>query len=84
MHELTFEWIVLLPQNHSDVFYAMFRKTWGVGDCAHWKSHLNTVINKNIIKGLIRQFGDNVVEPQFVAQMTQAGWGFISFFNAIG
>ncbi len=32
-------------------------------------------------KGLIRQFGDNVVEPQFVAQMTQAGWGCIFFFN---
>ncbi len=25
------------------------------------------------LKGLIRQFGDFVVEPQFVAQMTQAG-----------
>ncbi len=34
------------------------------------------------LKAILRQFGDNVVEPQFVAQMTQAGWGCISFFNA--
>ncbi len=33
------------------------------------------------IKGLLRQFGDNVVEPKFVAQMTQTGWGCISFLN---
>ncbi len=41
-------------------------------------------LNKNTqlcVKAILRQFGDNVVEPQFVAQMTQAGWGCISFFN---
>ncbi len=36
---------------------------------------------QTFVKGLLRQYGDNVVEPQFVAQMTQAGWGCISFFN---
>ena len=59
---ITSKWFFLGPQKNLDVFYAVFRKSWGMSNCAHREIHLKTRLNLQLFINR-----NKIHEPMFLS-----------------